>query len=207
MFEGRRVVTGEAILSGVTTDRGKLDRIDAEPRTLATTNEILESLVREHSRLVYRISYAVLRSHHDAEDATQETFMRVLRYSAKLRAVEDPQTWLARIAWRVALDRSKRHGRTREIALDDAETSVDVASSETSADDTVHGAQVGRELEKLIAALPSKLREPLVLSTIEEMSPREVAETLRINEAAVRSRIFRARQILKEKLAATGRSR
>ena len=129
MFEGRRVVTGEAILSGVTTDRGKLDRIDAEPRTVATTNEILESLVREHSRLVYRISYAVLRSHHDAEDATQETFMRVLRYSAKLAAVEDPKTWLARIAWRVAVDRSKRYGRTREIALDDAETSVDVASS------------------------------------------------------------------------------
>ena len=72
---------------------------------------------------------------------------------------------------------------------------------ETPADDTVHGAQVGRELEKLIAALPSKLREPLVLSTIEEMSPREVAETLGINEAAVRSRVFRARQILKEKLA------
>jgi RNA polymerase sigma factor (sigma-70 family) len=56
-------------------------------------------------------------------------------------------------------------------------------------------------LEKLIAALPAKLREPLILSTVEEMSPREVAETLEINEAAVRSRVFRARQILKEKLA------
>jgi RNA polymerase sigma-70 factor (ECF subfamily) len=56
-------------------------------------------------------------------------------------------------------------------------------------------------LEKLIAALPVKLREPLILSTIEEMSPREVAGTLGINEAAVRSRVFRARQILKEKLA------
>jgi RNA polymerase sigma-70 factor, ECF subfamily len=207
MFEGRRVVAGEATLNGITTDRGKLDRIDAEVGTVATRNAILESLVREHSRLVYRIAYAVLRSHHDAEDATQETFMRVLRYSVKLAAVEDPKTWLARIAWRVAVDRSKRYGRAREIALDDAEKPVDVASSETPADDAVHGAQVGRELEKLIAALPSKLREPLVLSTIEEMSPREVAETLGINEAAVRSRIFRARQILKEKLAATGRSR
>ena len=54
----------------------------------------------------------------------------------------------------------------------------------------------------MIAALPEKLREPLILSTIEEMSPREVAATLEINEAAVRSRIFRARQILREKLAA-----
>jgi len=53
----------------------------------------------------------------------------------------------------------------------------------------------------LIAALPAKLRDPLVLSALEEMSPREVAETLGINEAAVRSRVFRARQMLKEKLA------
>jgi len=52
-----------------------------------------------------------------------------------------------------------------------------------------------------MAALPRKLREPLVLSTIDEMSPREVAATLGINEAAVRSRVFRARQILREKLA------
>ncbi|HEV2402268.1 MAG TPA: sigma factor-like helix-turn-helix DNA-binding protein [Candidatus Sulfotelmatobacter sp.] len=56
-------------------------------------------------------------------------------------------------------------------------------------------------MEKFIAALPTNLREPLVLSTIDEMTPREVAATLGINEAAVRSRIFRARQILKEKLA------
>ena len=57
----------------------------------------------------------------------------------------------------------------------------------------------GREM---IAALPEKLRQPLILSTIEEMSPGEVAATLGINEAAVRSRVFRARKILREKLAA-----
>jgi RNA polymerase sigma-70 factor (ECF subfamily) len=53
----------------------------------------------------------------------------------------------------------------------------------------------------LISALPEKLREPLILSAVEEMSPREVAVTLGISEAAVRSRVFRARHILREKLA------
>ncbi|MGA2102057.1 MAG: RNA polymerase sigma factor [Candidatus Sulfotelmatobacter sp.] len=202
MFEGRRVVAGEAILSGVTTDRGKLDRIDAEPGIVASRNEIVENLVREHSRLVYRIAYAVLRGHHDAEDATQETFMRVLRYSAKLASVEDPKTWLARIAWRVAVDRSKRHGRGRETALDDPEKRVpEPASNDAAADERLHSRQANALLEKMITALPRKLREPLILSTIEEMSPREVAKTLGINEAAVRSRVFRARHILKEKLA------
>jgi RNA polymerase sigma-70 factor (ECF subfamily) len=193
MDEGRRVLTGEAILNAVATiDRSEVDR---------SPDHLLESLVREHSRLVYRIAYAVLRSHHDAEDSTQETFLRVLRYSSKLATVEEPKKWLSRIAWRVAVDRSRQLGRTREIPLEDPDKQIEVAASQTPADETMRGAQIGSALEKLIAALPEKLRHPLVLSAIEEMSPREVAAALGINEAAVRSRVFRARQILKEKLA------
>jgi RNA polymerase sigma-70 factor, ECF subfamily len=192
MIEDRRVVAGEAILDRASIERSRIESRDA----------LLEALVREHSRLVYRIAYSVLRCHQDAEDATQETFMRVLRYGSKLADVEDSKTWLARIAWRVAVDRSKRRGRTREVALDDPEKPVaEVASIANSVDETVQGAQIGTVLEKLIAAMPSKLRAPLILSTIQEMSPRQVAGTLGINEAAVRSRVFRARKILKEKLA------
>ena len=188
MSEGRRVVAGEATLSAIAT-------IERSPE------QALEGIVREHARMVYRIAYAVLRCHHDAEDATQETFVRVLRYSSKLAGVEDPKPWLARIAWRVAIDRSKRRGRAHEVPLEDPEKPMEVAAPDPSADQTVQGAEIGAALEKLIAALPAKLREPLILSTFEEMSPREVAATLGINEAAVRSRVFRARQILKEKLA------
>ena len=189
MIEGRRVLAGEAILSGAAAADSSRD-------------EAIEEIVRQHSRLVYRIAYAVLRRHHDAEDATQETFLRVLRYSSKLAAVEDPKTWLARIAWRVAVDRSKRSGRRQEIPLDQPEQPMrEVVSPHASADQTIQGTQVGEALEKLIAALPEKLRAPLILSAIEEMSPREIASTLNINEAAVRSRVFRARQTLKDKLA------
>jgi RNA polymerase sigma-70 factor (ECF subfamily) len=218
MNEGRQVVAGEAILSGAATidrsknDRTKNDRTKDDPSedqrienecSQVERDVVLEALVREHSRLVYRIAYAVLRRHHDAEDATQEVFMRVLRYSSKLATVEDQKMWLARIAWRVAVDRSRQRGRTREIPLEDPEKPIaEVASSDASADQTMHGAQVSAAVEKMIAALPEKLRAPLTLSTIEEMSPREVAATLGINEAAVRSRVFRARQILREKLAA-----
>jgi RNA polymerase sigma-70 factor (ECF subfamily) len=196
MNEGTRVVTGEAILSGAST----VDTSESE----CSRDAVVESLVRQHSRLVYRIAYAVLRRHHDAEDATQETFMRVVRYSSKLSSVDDPKTWLARIAWRVAVDRSRQRGRAREIPLDDPDQPIqEVASSDASADQTVQGCQVNAALERMIAALPEKLRQPLILSTIEEMSPREIATTLGLNEAAVRSRVFRARRILREKLAET----
>lgn len=192
MIEVKRLVAGEAILSEAVTVPRSQDR---------RRDEVIEDLVRQHSRLVYRIAYAALRSHHDAEDATQETFLRVLRFSHKLATVEDPKTWLARIAWRVAVDRSKQRGRKREIPLEDPEKPVaEVPSADAAADDAMHGSQVGALLERLIAALPRKLREPLILSAVEEMSPRDVAATLRINEAAVRSRVFRARKILKEKL-------
>jgi len=186
------VLATEAILSGAMTAERSRD-------------EALETLVREHSRLVYRIAYAVLRRHHEAEDATQETFLRVVRYCSRLAAVEDPKTWLARIAWRVAVEFGRRNARKQETPLEDPEKPVQEAiSSDASADQMIHGTQLGEVLERLIAALPEKLRAPLILSAIEEMSPREIAATLDINEAAVRSRVFRARQILKEKLAQRG---
>ena len=192
MNEGRSLAAGEAILSEAATIAPSRDQ---------SHDTALEDLVRQHSRLVYRIAYAVLRCHHDAEDATQETFIRVLRYRHKLAGVEDHKTWLARVAWRVAIDRSKQRGRKREVTLDDPEKPLaEVASPDTATDEALHGARVSELLERMIAALPEKLRQPLILSTIEEMSPREVAATLGINDAAVRSRVFRARQILREKL-------
>ncbi|MGA9507561.1 MAG: RNA polymerase sigma factor [Candidatus Sulfotelmatobacter sp.] len=169
---------------------------------------MIEGLVREHSRLVYRIAYAVLRSHHDAEDAAQETFLRVLRYSARLAKVENHKTWLARIAWRVAVNRSQQRGRKREIALENSEMPrTEMVSLEPPAHDEMQRSQVGELLQRFIAALPEKLREPLILSTLEDMLPREVAATLGINEAAARSRVFRARQILREKLASRVRGK
>ena len=197
MIEVKRLLAGEAVLSEAMTLPRSQDR--GQNRT---QDEMLEDLVRQHSRLVYRIAYAALRSHHDAEDATQETFLRVLRYSHKLSSVENPKNWLARIAWRVAVDRSQQRDRKREIALESPEKLVEEPeSSQTPADQAVQRLQFTAHLERLIAALPKKLREPLILSAIEEMSPREVAATLAINEAAARSRVFRARQILKERLS------
>src|SRR5580658_4167275 len=148
MIEVKRLVAGEAVLNGAVTvprsQDGSRDRTrDRSP------DEALEELVRQHSRLVYRIAYAVLRSHHDAEDSTQETFLRVLRYSSKLATVEEPKKWLSRIAWRVAVDRGRQRGRTRETPLEDPERPIEVAASAAPADETMRGAQIGSALEKL----------------------------------------------------------
>jgi len=195
------VVAGEAILSSASAiDRGKNEASEAERSRAEANDQAIAALVGEHSRLVYRIAYAALRQHQDAEDVTQEVFLRVLRYRSKLAEVEDPKTWLARIAWRVAVERSRKR-RAGESSIENESAALDVAASDPIGDATVEQAQVAAIVETLIRALPEKLRQPLILSTIEEMSPREVAAVLGIKESAVRSRVFRARKILKERLA------
>jgi RNA polymerase sigma-70 factor (ECF subfamily) len=189
MSEELRVVAEQVIVSQV---------IPGAPAD--TEDDKLELAVREHARLVYRIAYSVLRNHHDAEDATQETFLRVLRYRRELGGVKEPKTWLARIAWRTAMDRRRK---VNEIAFDEmTESNARLRSSEIAADALLLSGEISRVLQTLIVALPNKLRDPLTLSTVEEMTPTDIAAVLGINEAAVRSRLFRARQILREKLPA-----
>jgi len=187
MNEDRQVVAGPVILS--------------EAMAMAQVAEnVLEAMVREHARLVYRVAYSVVRNHHDAEDVTQETFARVLRYGKKIGEVRDQKTWLARIAWRVAVDRRKK---MPEISLDDATNTVsELRTSIANAEEVVLGSEVSRLLEALISALPEQLRDPLTFSTVQEMSANDIAEILRIKPAVVRSRLFRAREILREKLSA-----
>jgi RNA polymerase sigma-70 factor, ECF subfamily len=186
MFEGRQLVTGQALVS---------QALAAEQ----LEDDALELAVREHARLVYRVAYSVLRNHHDAEDATQETFLRVLRYRRKLAGIRDSRTWLARIAWRVALERRRR---APEVLLEEASMASRIPSAAASADEALLGQEMSAVFEGLIAALPAKLRDPLILSALEEMSITDIAEVLGINAAAARSRLFRARQILREKFAA-----
>lgn len=186
MFEDLRVTAGQVIVD--------------EAMVLARAEEDqLELAVRQHAQLVYRIAYSVLRNHHDAEDAAQETFVRVLRAKRKLSTVDDPRKWIACIAWRVAVERRKK---APEVPLETTEAAVlsQLRSQLISAEDNVLGQEMAGLVESLISALPAQLRDALTLSTVQELSPGEIAGVLEISEAAVRSRIFRARQTLKEKL-------
>jgi len=166
----------------------------------ATNEDVLDAAVREHARLVYRIAYSVSRNHHDAEDATQETFLRVLRYRRKLEGVDDSKTWIARIAWRVAVEQAKKR---LAVSLTGTESAIaELRAGGKTAEELAANNQMSLILESLIAALPESLRDAMRLSTIEELLPKEIAEVLETNEASVRSRLFRAREILKQKLKA-----
>jgi RNA polymerase sigma-70 factor, ECF subfamily len=164
----------------------------------------VETLVASHSLMVFRIAYSILRSHHDAEDAAQECFLRVLKHQDQLGEIENMKTWLARVAWTTALD--KRRSRRAMVSLDDEDTGVammqSLADAGAAPDEQLAGKQMQKMLERLIAGLPEELRFPLELSTVQELNSAEIAEVMKIPEGSVRTRLFRARKQLKEKLAA-----
>ena len=158
----------------------------------------LETVVREHARFVFKVAYGVLRNSHDAEDVVQEVYLRVHR--SGMKDVEDVRAWLARITFRLAIDRLRK---PQGVDLGGVEPLSEAPDAEHLA---IHRQRV-EHVQKLIASLPEDLRYPLVLSAMEELNSRQIAEILGIPESSVRGRIFRARQVLKEKLSALSEAR
>jgi RNA polymerase sigma-70 factor (ECF subfamily) len=160
----------------------------------------LEDAVREEGRLVYKVAYSVLRNHHDAEDVAQETFLRFLRQRKHWPEIRDRRAWLAKVAWRAALDRKRSPAG---VALDDAAEAVGrLRADGAGVDEIAASRQMMSLVGRLVGSLPHDLREALILSTTEELTSAEIAEVLGIQEGAVRNRLFRAREILRQKLAA-----
>jgi len=157
----------------------------------------IDDLVRQHAQTVFRVAYSLVRNHADAEDLVQETFLRVMRHG-RLDRIENHKAWLVKIAWRLALDRAKR---IQPEPLDDVIERV--RSAEGDLEDAIAAKQRSELLRHLLQTLPSDLREVTVLSTVQEMTSADIAAVVGIPEGSVRTRLMRARQMLKQKLAAT----
>ena len=146
------------------------------------------------------MAYAVLLNSYDAEDAVQETFLKLYRNSGWKEA-ENERAYLARVAWRIAIDHKRRStsaaGSADPIALDQ------VASSRPAPDERLSEANQRAMVHVLVDSLAEELRVPLVLSAFEELISREIGEVLGIPEGTVRTRLQRARQILRQKLTST----
>jgi RNA polymerase sigma-70 factor (ECF subfamily) len=169
-----------------------LARTQAEEATLA-------ALVSQYAGALYRVAYSVLRNPADAEDAVQETFLRVLRHRETLGEVRDQRVWLIRIVWNIVLDR-KRRAKTRPETDDVAELARVLPCAGLSAEQIAAGAQHHAHVLACVEKLPAKERQVLMLSAFEELTGVEIAEVLGITESSVRSRLFRARNLMADLL-------
>ncbi|WP_244957133.1 RNA polymerase sigma factor SigE [Candidatus Frankia nodulisporulans] len=157
-----------------------------------------EDVVREHGNRVYRLAYRLTGNAHDAEDLTQDVFVRVFRSLADYT----PGTfegWLHRITTNLFLDRMRRQQKIRFDAL--PEDTERLAGREASPEAVYAEAHLDADVEAALAALPPDFRAAVVLCDIEQLSYEEIAQTLGVKLGTVRSRISRGRAMLRAALA------
>jgi RNA polymerase sigma-70 factor (ECF subfamily) len=155
----------------------------------------LAALVDQYAATLYRVAYSVLRNSADAEDAVQEAFLRVLRHRETLHEVRDQRVWLIRIVWNVVLDR-KRRAKTRPETDDVSELARVLPADGLSAEEHATAAQHHAHVLACVEELPLKERQVMFLSAFEELNSVEIATVLGITESSVRSRLFRARNLM-----------
>ena len=167
----------------------------ADPARNHAEDAALAVLVDQYAGTLYRVAFSVLRNPADAEDAVQEAFLRVLRHRDTLGEVRDQRVWLIRIVWNIVLDR-KRRAKTRPETDDVEELARVLPSSGLSAEQVAAAAQHHAHVLACVEQLPQREREVIQLSAFEELSSVEIAAVLGISESSVRSRLFRARNLM-----------
>jgi RNA polymerase sigma factor (sigma-70 family) len=158
-----------------------------------------EEVVEQHSARVYRLAYRLTGNVHDAEDLTQDVFVRVFRSLHTYR----PGTfegWLHRITTNVFLDRMRRKQRIRMDALSE-ESAARLPSRGPGPEQAFDDTHLDDDVQRALDALSPDFRAAVVLCDIEGLSYEEVAATLGIKLGTVRSRIHRGRAQLREALA------
>jgi RNA polymerase sigma factor (sigma-70 family) len=154
-----------------------------------------EARLVESSTLAFRVAFAVLRHRQDAEDVSQEAFVKAYRNFRQLRERDRFRAWLVRMTWRLAIDRQRAERRRTVREMDHA---APVAVPSTA--ETLAARERTAQLWLAIDALPDKLRVVIVLAAMEGHDVREVARLLDLPEGTVKSRLFLARRRLKEQL-------
>ncbi len=170
---------------------------DAETTTREDREAAFAQIVESHAGFLYRVAYSLLRHVQDAEDAVQDALLKLYR-SEGWREMREERAYLARVVWRAALDR--RAGRTvgveeegAELRMADGRPTPELAAAESDE---------RALLRELIDQLPEELRQPLLLSAMEEMSSREIGAVMGLPEGTVRTRLMRARSELKQSFEA-----
>ncbi len=169
-----------------------------------------EALMRRHNSRLYRVARAILKDESEAEDALQDAYLDAYRHLGQFRGGAQMGTWLTRIVINHALMRLRRlKKRGAKVVCFKGATNADAESTEMNVTDgsaeSPHDAalrsEVRRLIERRIDELPLGFRTAFVMREVEEMSVPEIADILGVSEATVRTRVFRARGLLRAALA------
>ncbi len=165
----------------------------------------IRTLIRAHNRMLFRIARSILASDDEAEDAVQAAYVRAFTSLSTFRGESSIGTWLGRIVLNEALGRARRQRPTLTIDALDALPAAEVIPfplSNPSSDPERNMAQqqIRHMVERAINELPEAFRLVLVVRLVEGMSVEDTAELLSIRPETVKTRLFRARTLLRNAL-------
>lgn len=188
-----------------TTDTDARDRADME-RLVAGHEAALNSLMERHATGIFHFVYRMLGNEDDANDLAQETFVRVFRARQSYRPEKKFSTWLFTIAANLARNHLRWRSRRPNVSLEaesetTGQTLGDMLPAEAASPHEVADAtERARLVRAAVQRLPEDMREVLVLCEWEDLSVAEAAAILDISPKAAESRLYRARQLLRERL-------
>lgn len=186
---------------------GQLSEVELVRRVQGGDPDLFYQLVRPYERRVYSAAFAILRNAADAEDAAQEAILKAFRHIKQFREEARFGTWLIQIAVNEALMRRRRnHGDVMEPIADRPDESGnyvprDFADWREIPSETLERKEIREKLTEALASLGEIYREVFVLRDMQHLSIEETAEALKISTASVKTRLLRARLMLRDLLA------
>ena len=185
-------------------DPASLTDAEVVARVLAGDGALFELIMRRYNQRLFRAARAILRSEVEAEDAVQQAYISAFEHLPQFHGDALFSTWLTRITIRAALGRLRKLRRRGEVDLMPYDGDRDTMSGPPDADPEHQAA--GRELttlvERAIDALPEKYRLTFMLREVQQLSTAEAADCLEVSEDVVKIRLFRAKAMLRDALAA-----
>lgn len=174
--------------------------INSEAPRSADAPADFDSVVTEYADFVYNVAYRMMNNPHDAEEVAQEAFLSAYRAFERFRGESRVTTWLYRITVNAALMRLRREKRARELTWVGVDN-LNAPSWEDAPEPSTLQAELGEKIQEGIALLPPDLRAAVTLRDVMGMSNAEAAETLEITVPSLKSRLHRARVLLRQHLA------
>jgi RNA polymerase sigma-70 factor (ECF subfamily) len=174
---------------------------------LAGNQEAFGELVELYQRPVYNLTYRMLGESGEAEDAAQEAFLRAYQHLDRYDSTRPFKTWLLSIASNYCIDRLRKRRLTWLSIEEPLPPHPSLTSSEGEPEDAALSGERHAAIQALLTELAPEYRAAVVLRYWYDMSYTEIAEMLDTTESAIKSRLFRARQSLAEKMESEGISR
>ena len=195
--------TLEIALPGVVSTQAEQDDTQLVKASQQGDQDAFALLVRRHQRRVFNLSLRMVQDYEDASEATQEAFVAAWQGLPSFRGEARFATWLYRIAYHCCLRQLERRKRERDLqAVIEAEQILDGMHKEQRVEDILERRDRLAVVRAQMEQLPAKYRSVLVLRHLQEMSYEEMAAVLSMPVGTIKTHLFRARNLLKERLLA-----